>query len=223
MAAGGKSGVTSPYPYDLIVDPATLAQFLGWTKEVYADLEACQGGKMSEQAFLSKYSATVAILILDMTGFTEAAMGKGSLFSFLRIYDVQKVCAPVFAKYGARRVRAFADDFTATFDSADSALDAAFEIHRRVRAFNESLEAGGSRAETCIGLGYGEIYQIGPDRAMGNEMNQTSKLGEDTAEGFETLITEAFYNEVKKRRDCRFEPRTNEDLPFHYYSVNSSA
>ncbi len=211
--------VARPYPYDLIDDPAYLARFQGWTEEAYGDLRACRRGEMSEEAFRAKYSYTVAILILDMTGFTKAAIGHGSLFSFLRIFDVHTVCAPVFAKYGALRVRSFADDFTATFDSANAALEAAFEIHRRVRTYNESGMVGEQRANTCIGLGFGEVYRIGPDRAMGDEMNQTSKLGEDTAEAFETLLTEKFYRQVRERRDCRFEPRTNRDLPFPFYAV----
>ena len=122
-------------------------------------------------------------------------------------------------EFKARRVRAFADDLSATFDTAAQALDAALEIHRRIAVFNDSGLAGGLQVGTCIGLGYGEVFAIGPDRAMGDEMNRTSKLGEDTAVGGETLVTDGFYAEVSNRTDCRFESGTDEDIKFPFYRV----
>ena len=174
---------------------------------------------MDEAAFRAKYAVHVAIMQLDMTGMTEAAIGRGSLFSLLRIFDVQKICGPVFEAFHATHIRAFADDFTAIFEEPDQALDSAFEIHRRMAAFNRSEIANPQTVECSIGLGYGEVFRIGPDLAMGDEMNQSSKLGEDTADGGETLITAKFHSEVKARADCRFEPRVSAELPFPFFSV----
>jgi class 3 adenylate cyclase len=205
------------FPYELIEDPEMLAKFGAWDEEVYRDFLRCQSGEMSEEAFRKKYAIKVAILVLNMTGFTKTALRYGSLFSFLRIFDIQKVCTPVFLKYGAKKIRTFADDFTATFYDPARALDAALEIHRRVRKFNQSEQADDVCLECTIGLGYGEVFEIGADKAMGNEMNQTSKLGEDMAKGGETLITEGFYNAAKGRADVSFVQRNHEDLPFRFY------
>jgi class 3 adenylate cyclase len=209
------------FPYELIDDPKLLAQFGEWDEQLYCDFLRCQSGEMSEEQFREKYSIKVAILILNMTGFTKTALKHGSLYSCLRIFDIQKICAPVFLKYGAKKIRTFADDFTATFYDPESALDAALEIHRRVRIFNQSEQSSNVCFECTIGLGYGEVFEIGPDKAMGNEMNQTSKLGEDVAEGGETLITEGFYQAVKGRSDVNFVPSTNEELPFRFYQAET--
>ena len=209
------------FPYDLLENPETLAGFQGWSKEVYQDLLAVQQNVLTEQAFHDKYIETRAIFILDMTSFTESAIRYGALAAFLRILDVQKVCAPVLQRHGALGIRTFADDITATFMDPTSALNAALEIHERVQHFNQSPLASPYPAYACIGLGYGEVFHIGMDRAMGDQMNQASKLGEDTAEAGETLLTESFYHAVAGRTDCHFEPRQHPGIPFLYYAASS--
>lgn len=211
--------MSKPFPYDLLKDPEKLAGMKGWSVEVYRDLLAVQNGEIDEAAFRSIYLTEAAILIMDMTGFTETAMGQGELVSFLRILDVQKVAAPVMESHSARHIRFFADDVTATFDSPGPALDAALELHRRVAVFNASELVGSHPTECCIGLGYGPVFRMGLDQAMGDEMNRASKLGEDTAVGRETLITERFYERVRRRKGLNFEPRRNDELPFAFYSV----
>jgi len=77
-------------------------------------------------------------------------------------------------------------------------------------------------AECCIGIGFGPIYAIGPNHAMGDEMNRASKLGEDTARGGETLVTEAAYATLEQRPRVRFEPQADDDLLFPFYRATRS-
>jgi class 3 adenylate cyclase len=208
------------FPFPLLSDAAELARLGGWSESVYRDLMALDAGRMDEAAFRAKYCRTVAILQLDMTGMTAAAMHGGSMMSFRRVLHAQQVVAPVFKEHGATHIRTFADDFTAIFDAPGTALDASLEVHRRMALYNVSFEAG-LQVHCCIGLGYGEVFAIGLDRAMGDEMNQASKLGEDTAIAGETLLTEAFHAEVRQRTDCHFERRENDELPFPFFSATA--
>lgn len=212
----------SNYPFELLTDPASLADCQGWDEAVYRDFIALQEGSMEQEAFWKKYETMAAILILDMTSFTESSIFDGDLHSLLRIFDVQKVCAPIFLKHKPQRVRTFADDFTVIFDDPHQALEAAFEVHTRIEAFNQSDLGQEGGAECKIGLGYGRVLKLGVDQAMGSEMNQTSKLGEDTAKARETLITEGFFQQIKHRSDCQFEVRTNKELAFPYYRVEQA-
>jgi len=207
------------YLHELMEDPKELAKFGFWSKEIYRDLLACQKGNITEHAFNSKYLTQVAILCLDMTGLTEAAMKRGSLYSLFRILNVQKVCAPVFHKFNTRQIRAFADNLTVLFDSPNDALMAAFDVHSRIESFNLSDLAGKDPAQCCIGIGYGQVYAIGIDQAMGNEMNQTSKLAEDIARGSETLVTERAYKVLKEFANFTFKRRIHEEVPFTFYEV----
>jgi class 3 adenylate cyclase len=213
--------MTKAFPFPLLEPVERLARFGGWSEEVYRDLRAYGDGQLDEAALRRKYCRTVAILQLDMTGMTEAAMRGGALVSFLRILNAQQVCAPVLLEHGATHVRAFADDFTAIFPVPGPALDAALGMHQRMTEYNAAQPDPALRVECCIGLGYGEVFTIGLDGAMGDEMNRASKLGEDTAAGGETLLTENFHAHVRHRGDCRFERREHPEVPFPFFAVRA--
>lgn len=210
-------------PFPLLEVPATLASCNGWTEEVYRDLLALQVGSTSHEALDAKYLYRQAILTLDLTGFTTHAMQGRPLDALLRILDAQKVCIPVLREYGATLVRAFADDLVGLFDEPGAAVEAAFEMHRRVALFNQSPHACERPALACIGIGYGDVYRIGPNLAMGDEMNRASKLGEDTARGNETLVTANVYFALRHRADIVFDPLASDDQLFPYYRASAQA
>lgn len=205
------------FPYQLLDDVRTLASFEGWSEEVYRDFFKLQRGELTESQFGKKYHREHAILSMDMTGYTSSAMRHGELQSFLRILDAQRVAIPVLQECGAKLIRCFADDIVALFDEPNAAVDAAFEVHRRIRLFNESPLASLHPTQCCAGIGFGMAYAIGPNLAQGDEMNRASKLGEDIARANETLITERAYAAMVDRGDIRFERQDQDDQLFPYY------
>jgi class 3 adenylate cyclase len=206
----------------MLVDPARLATYDGWTEGVYRDLLAFQQGEMSLEAFDAKYLYRTAILTLDLTGFTVQAMKQPQLNALLRILDAQKVCIPALQEHGATLIRAFADDLVALFDDPGHAVDAAFDVHRRVQAFNHSTLSSETPPLACIGIGYGDVYRIGPNLSMGDEMNRAAKLGEDIARGNETLVTSSVYFALRHRSDVLFEQLASDDQLFPYYRASFS-
>jgi len=208
-------------PFPLLESPEQLAACEGWTVDVYRDLLALQRGEMTNEAIDQKYLYRKAILTLDLTGFTVQAMKAPQLRALLRILDAQKVCIPVLYEHGATLVRAFADDLVGLFDDPARAVDAAFEIHRRITVFNHSGFASDSPPLACIGIGYGDVYRIGPNLTMGDEMNRAAKLGEDIARGNETLVTSNVYFALRHRTDVRFEQLAADDQLFPYYRAKT--
>lgn len=218
--------MTNHFPHELLDDAQELSSYRGWTEDVYRDFLALRNGRLTAEEFRRKYGHRRAILSLDMTGFTWSAMAIGELESLLRIVDAQRVCIPVLRDFGASLVRCFADDMVALFEKPDNALDAAFEIHRRIDDFSRSSLASEYATECCVGIGYGDVFAIGPNLAQGDEMNRASKLGEDIARPNETLLTEQTHEALKTRTDVRFERVRRDDRQFAYYratSVRSSA
>ncbi|WP_405241917.1 nucleotidyl cyclase domain-containing protein [Lentisalinibacter salinarum] len=205
------------FPHDLLEDAVRLAEYQGWSEEVYRDFLRLQRGEMSPAEFDEKYHWERAILNMDMTGFTASAIREGELESLLRIFDAQKVCLPVLEEHGAGLVRCFADDIVALFESTDAALDAALEIHRRVELFNASPLASRHPTRCCAGIGFGTVFAIGPNLAQGDEMNKASKLGEDIARAGETLLTERARAALTHRDDVRFEEQDQDDQLFPFY------
>jgi adenylate cyclase len=205
----------SDQPLDVLEDPELLARFQIWPEEVYRDLLAIEAGKLDQAAFRERYVHRKAILVLDITGFTRAGIEAGEVNAFLRLLNVHKVCDPIMRRRGASLIRAFADDVVALFDDPGAALDAAFEIHARVPRFTGNREPW-MESSCCIGIGFGEVFAIGPNLAMGREMNSASKLGEDIATANETLLTESAYRMLEHRTDVFFEKQTDARVPFGY-------
>lgn len=209
----------SEFVHPLLEDPEELAGFKQWSAEVYVDFLKIQNGKMTREEFRERYLYTRAILVLDLTGFTENCMD-GQIASLLRIFDAQKVAIPVLKEQRSTMIRTFADNVVALFEQPDNALDAALEIHERVDQFARSGLGGDQPAQCCIGVGFGEAYAIGVNLAMGDEMNQASKLGEDIARGRETLITSRMHAAVSRRDDLEFVSEHSDDQLFPYFSVH---
>jgi len=205
------------FPHDILDDARELSSYKGWDESVYRDLLALQQGKLSPQVVREKYCHRRAVFSLDMTGFTLSAMNIGELESLLRILDAQRVCIPVLREFGAELIRCFADDIVALFETPDAAIDAAFEVHRRIRTFSQSDLVSDYPTQCCIGVGYGEVLAIGPNLAQGDEMNRASKLGEDIARGEETLITDNAFEALGHRSDIQFERQDTDDLLFPFY------
>jgi class 3 adenylate cyclase len=158
-----------------------------------------------------------------MTGFTSSAIKIGEIESLLRIVDAQRVCIPVLHDFRAELVRCFADDVVALFEDPNHALDAAFEIHRRIDLFNRSELASDHPTLCCVGIGFGDVYAIGPNLAQGDEMNRASKLGEDIARANEILVTERSYDALKNRPDVRFDKQHGDDQLFTFYKATPAA
>jgi len=72
----------------------------------------------------------------------------------------------------------------------------------------------------CIGIGYGRMLLSGREGVFGAEMNLASKLGEDTAEPHEILLTTAAYEALSTQRRSGFEERfigiSGNAIPFYW-------
>ena len=84
--------------------------------------------------------------------------------------------------------------------------------------FSEELPAE-QKLLLCIGLGYGKILRTGDTDVWGAEVNAASKLGEDTARGGETLVTENAHTAAAPLRRADLELQTRDDILFPYYRV----
>lgn len=209
--------MTDDFPHPLLEDAEELAGYRGWREEVYADFLAMQRDEMSEAEFRTKYEWDRAVLVLDMTGFTETAITTGEIPALLRILNAQKVAIPVLRESGADVIRCFADDLVALFTDPHSALDAAFELHQRIELFNQSRLASSQPTECCIGIGFGRVLGIGPNMAQGDEMNEAAKLGEDIARANETLLTRRAYEALREYPGVAFEEQTVDDQLFPFF------
>jgi len=153
-----------------------------------------------------RFGETCAPLVLDSTGFTRTSR-KAGILHFLRIFlRMREIAAPHLEAHGCFAWRSLADNLYAEFPSPDRALEAAMAIHHAVAEADLLLEPG-RPFRVCIGIGWGRVLRADGFGVFGDEMNLACKLGEDIAEGGETLLTEAAFGALERRKATLFDRR----------------
>jgi adenylate cyclase len=141
-----------------------------------------------EQEITQRFSRTMAILVIDSSGFTRQVRS-GRIVPFLALLErLERLVRPIAERSHGLLLRVEADNLYYMFDEVSAAVECARRIRRSVEAANEILP----RAEelwVAMGIGYGSLLMIDADDVYGNEMNLACKLGEDLAEAGDVLLT----------------------------------
>jgi adenylate cyclase len=146
-----------------------------------------------------QFGETVAPLVLDSTGFTRITKEYGIGFFLSLIQHLRVMCEKVFIKTGAVHYRAGADNMFAEFKSVDDAVKAAFVIHKHFNENRIALMDKDDNFGACIGIGWGTLLRSDREGVYGREMNYAAKLGEDTADKGETLLTQEAFNSLNNK------------------------
>lgn len=141
-----------------------------------------------------RYGETVAVLILDSSGFSRVSESHGILHFLSRLVRMRDGTKSIFESHNCRKLHFEADNVFATFDHPDEAIACARNVHRAVYDAQVMLTEE-ERFRVCIGIGYGKmLYSETLEGYFSEEMNFASKLGEDTADPDQTLITESAFS-----------------------------
>ena len=132
---------------------------------------------------------------------------------------IRETATSIFESHHSKDIHFEADNVFAVFPSVDDAITSAMEIQQQIYAA-EIMLTDTERYQVCIGIGYGQmLYSETLEGYFAEEMNSASKLGEDTANGGETLLTEAAYKNAKSSLTSQFSQRTIEvgGVNLNYY------
>lgn len=165
------------------------------------------------------FEAEAAVLITDSVGFTRKTREKGILHVLSLLLMHQDLLAPVIEAHNGKLLKREADNLFAVFDTAENAVRAARAMHQALAGYNAGVDED-RQVEICVGIGFGTVVRLSGD-AFGDQVNQASKLGEDTAKGGETLLTPEAHAAV---RECgwSFEERSieaAEKLTLRYFKL----
>jgi len=164
-----------------------------------------------------QFERKVAIFVLDMSGFSRLVQRYGIIHYLAMIRRMRKIVAPAITRNGGVVIKFEADNCFAVFQKADAAVEAAIQINHDLSVANE-VTADESDVYVSIGIGYGPTL-LACDDMYGNEMNLASKLGEDTAEKGEILLTQSAKKECKKKRECTSFPLSISGITMKAYKV----
>ena len=131
-----------------------------------------------------------AVMFTDLAGFSRHVEAFGIIHFLQEIYEQKRYLLPIVAEHDGILVKVEADSFLIIFKRAARAVRCAIEMQRACQALNAS-RAPEAKLLLCVGIGQGRILRIGDRDVFGHEVNAASKLGEDTAQANEILVTQA--------------------------------
>lgn len=159
-----------------------------------------------------------ALLVLDMSGFSRTTQVHGVVSFLLMIHQMRLLAVPTIEGCGGTLVKAEADNLYCLFDKVDDAVRAAREIMRQLSTVNVLLPVT-RRLYASIGIGYGDVLVLGDRDLFGDEVNLTSKLGEDVAQGGMILLTESARRQLSPELKTEEERASISGLVLTYHMV----
>lgn len=159
-----------------------------------------------DERIRATFEREVTTFVLDMSGFSRLVQRFGIIHYLAMIRRMRSVVGPAVELCRGSVVKFEADNCFAVFENPDDALEACRMIHERLDVLNQETEDT-SDVFVCIGIGHGPIL-LACDDMYGNELNLASKLGEDTAEKGEVLLTQAAFEGCNQKDSCTSFPLT---------------
>ena len=143
-------------------------------------------------------------MFTDLTGFSRQVEAFGIIHFLQEIHAQKKLLLPVVAEHDGILIKIEADSLIVLFKRVSSAIRAAISMQRVCRDFNATRPPE-HHLLLCVGIGYGRILRLGDTDVFGQEVNAASKLGEDTAQAHEVLLTEAARTAAGELPGIRYE------------------
>ena len=152
-----------------------------------------------DQQLRDAFERKVAILALDMSGFSRLTIQYGIIHYLAMIHQMEQAASPAVVGNGGQVIKQEADNLYAIFEDPARALDSALDIFRAFDAVN-SVVPPERDIFGSIGIGYGDTLVIDEKDIFGSEVNIACKLGEDLACKSEILLTSLAYDALPSNR-----------------------
>jgi class 3 adenylate cyclase len=159
------------------------------------DLIAERSRPGADQAALDRriwdlFGETWAVMFTDLSGFSRQVEKFGILHFLQIIHEHKQILGPIIMRHDGILIKIEADSLIVIFRRTASAVRCAVEMQLAMNDLNRNRPPE-TEVLLCVGIGHGEILRIGDIDVFGREVNAASKLGEDTAQAREILLTRA--------------------------------
>ena len=150
------------------------------------------------------FGETWCVMFTDLAGFSRQVDAYGITHFLQTIYASERELVPLIDENDGILLKTEGDSMLVIFRNPQKALTCALAMQRHLKVHNDSTPAEDDIL-LCMGLGYGRVLKIGDADVFGAQVNAASKLGEDTADAWEILVTDSMRREVDEC-DLEFEP-----------------
>jgi len=151
-----------------------------------------------DQRIWDLFGETWAVMFTDLSGFSRGVASFGIIHFLQVIFESERLLIPCIDRHDGILLKTEGDSLLVIFRNPGKALDCALEMQRTLRDYNVD-RSDAEQVLLCVGLGYGPVLRIGDRDVFGNEVNAASKLGEDTADAGEILVTDSLRHAVLDR------------------------
>jgi class 3 adenylate cyclase len=158
-----------------------------------------------DQRIWNLFGEEWAIMFTDLSGFSRHVAEFGIIHFLQVIYESQRVLVPIIDEHDGILLKLEGDSMLVMFRSVIRALECSISMQRKLAEYNNN-KPDTEKILLSVGLGYGPVLRIGDLDVFGAEVNAASKLGEDTAEAWEILVTDNVCKELKGMKDIKFKP-----------------
>ncbi len=151
------------------------------------------------------FGETWAIMFTDLSGFSRNVAKFGIIHFLQTIFESERMLIPIIEDHDGVLLKAEGDSLLVIFRNAQKAMQSAVAMQQTLLKYNENRLAE-EQVLLCVGIGYGEVLRIGDLDVYGHQVNSASKLGEDTAEAYEILVTPEVYTVFSNSSEFEFQP-----------------
>jgi len=144
------------------------------------------------------------IMFTDLAGFSRGVAKFGIIHFLQTIHESERLLMPVIDDFDGILLKVEGDSFLVIFKKVRKAIKATIKMQQILKEYNKN-KIKEEQVLLCVGLGYGKVLKIGDSDVFGAEVNAASKLGEDTANAWEILVTDTIKNMASDIEDISFE------------------
>jgi adenylate cyclase len=145
-----------------------------------------------------------SIMFTDLSGFSRLVAEFGIIHFLQIIYESQRIFSPCIDDYDGILIEMEGDSMLILFRQPIQAVQCAIAMQRKAKEYNQN-KSDAEKILLCVGIGYGKILTLGEQNIFGAEVNAASKLGEDTANAWEILVTDSVANCLQNMPDISLE------------------
>lgn len=160
--------------------------------------------ELIDQRIWDLFGEEWCVMFTDLSGFSRRVEKFGIIHFLQTIHESERLLSPVIEDYDGILLKSEGDSMLVIFRKVNKAIQCCHNMHRVLREYNKTKSAE-EEILLCIGLGYGQMLRIGDQDVFGSEVNAASKLGEDTANAWDIMVTEAVMEAAKDDPGLSFE------------------
>jgi class 3 adenylate cyclase len=165
--------------------------------QAYTDAAEPETAAKIEQDIWANYGRKLAVVVIDMAGFSSLCLRYGIIHYLALIRQLQRQVRISLNNHHGELLKFEADNVFASFENPLDAISCVVELNSVFNELNAEREEH-YRVFLASGIDYGMVLMPEPGEFFGNTVNRASKLGEDLARGGEILISDEVYSEVSE-------------------------